>query len=166
MGLGLCRMSRSFLSGTGKSIQLVETAYAKIWRQESAWVVLENPGGLSVGGRDHSERLTENWAGAFKDRFLEMGAGDTERGTGPLMHLASSGAAIFAERFWDSSADAAFLVPQGGIGESRPMKGDRIFPLPSESTEQAQWEAGSPHFTSEKTEAGQAGGIFPYVPCN
>ena len=108
--------------------------------------------GLSVGGRDRSERLKENWAGAFKDRFLEMGAGDTERGTGPLMHLASSGAAI--------------LVPQGGIGESRPMKGDRIFPLPSESTEQAQWEAGSPHFTSEKTEAGQAGGIFPYVPCN
>lgn len=81
-------------------------------------MVLENPGGLSVGGRDRSERLTENWAGAFKDRFLEMGAGDTER-TGPLMHLASLGASIFAERFWDSSADAAFLVPQGGVGESR-----------------------------------------------
>lgn len=88
MGLGLNRRSRSSLSGTGQGIQVVETAYAEIWRQESAWVVLENPGGLSVGGRERSERLTENWAGAFKDGFLEMGAGDTER-TGPLMHLAS-----------------------------------------------------------------------------
>lgn len=117
--MGLCRMSRIFLSGTSKGIQLVATVYAKIWRQESAWVVLENPRGLSVGGRDRSERLTETWAGAFKDRFLEMGAGDTERRTGPLMHLASLGAAIFAERFWDSSADSAFLVPQGGVEESR-----------------------------------------------
>lgn len=76
--LGLCRMSGSFLSGTSKGIQLVATVYAKIWRQESAWVVLENPKGLSVGGRDRSERLTETWWG-LQDRFLEMGAGDTER---------------------------------------------------------------------------------------
>lgn len=39
----------------------------------------KSKGVMSVGGRDRSERLTETWAGAFKDRFLEMGAGDTEK---------------------------------------------------------------------------------------
>lgn len=32
--------------GKARAFQVVGTAYAKIWRQEIAWMILENPGCL------------------------------------------------------------------------------------------------------------------------
>lgn len=56
----------------------------------------------------------ENWAGAFKDGFLEVGAGYRGERNRSLMRLASLGPAVFARRLCDSSASASLPVPQGG----------------------------------------------------
>lgn len=80
--------------------------------------------GVTMGGRDFSERLTEGelyWG--LQGRIPRDGGWKHRERNGSLMHLASLGPAVFAERLWDSSADAIFLVPQGGAEGSGALEG-------------------------------------------
>lgn len=92
----------------------------------------------------------ENWAGAFKDGFLEVGAGYRGERNGSLMHLASPGPAVFARRLC-----ASLPVPQGG------QKG----PVHKAHKAETKWQMGSSSLCSVSTNW-QARGRWFSLFCN
>lgn len=78
-------MSRSVPSGKRKGIPGGRTARAKIWRQEIACVVLENPGCLGECGRERVLRKVgrgRTGLGHSRTDFWRWALDTEERGTG------------------------------------------------------------------------------------
>lgn len=123
---------------------------------------------MSVGRRDCTERLTRQRIGLVHLRMNTWWGLESQRREELVFNATGiTGPSCLRWEAMGFLCRRSFPGPPRwgrGVETSRPAKGDRVFLPPSEhelSTAQVQWEAGPLHFAAEKTEAEQAGGIFP-----